>query len=95
MTLDDYKELMKFHLLLSDEDISNMNYAAVDRDGLLCVYGSEPSNENTFNKITKLLSENQWTPREEIDDRMTGRSNFIFIARLSEPEDWKQTLMEL
>jgi len=43
MTLDDYKELMKFHLLLSDKDLSVFTHFAVDSDGSMWGYSDEPT----------------------------------------------------
>jgi len=43
MTIDDYKELMKFHLLLADEDLNDFTHAAVDSDGSLWVYDGAPA----------------------------------------------------
>ena len=42
MTIDEYKELMKFHLLLTNEDLTVYKYAAVSENGELYVYIKAP-----------------------------------------------------
>lgn len=91
MTDDDYKELMLFHIMLSDEDISDYNYAAVDNDGGLFVYGLRPC------KIIRddaPLTKIQWTPREEADG-FSANSNYAVVATLPVPRDWTKTLIKL
>lgn len=49
MSIDDYKELMRFHILLCDEDISEHHYAAVDKNGSIWVYAGIPMcDEDSF-----------------------------------------------
>lgn len=38
MTLDEFKQLMFFEILMSGEDVEKYNYAAVDDDGHVYVY---------------------------------------------------------
>ena len=48
MTLDDFHELMRFHVMMSDYDLSGYTYAAVDEDKHLFIYKAKPElNEGT------------------------------------------------
>jgi len=45
MNIDEYKELIKFHILFSECNLSEYNYAAVDKNGELWVYNNLPTYE--------------------------------------------------
>jgi len=83
MTLDDYKELMKFHLLLTNEDLSGMNYAAVDSDGSLWVYKNIPA--------PTIDDADLW----ELDGYKMNDAKFLDNLPKSYPLDWKDTLITL
>lgn len=89
MTEDDYKELMRFHLLLADADISKMRYAAVDRDGGLHAYAYKPVDLSLREK------DYQWTPREEADNDGATQSSYMFISKLPNLIDWTKTLIKI
>jgi len=91
MTTIEYKELMKFHLLLCDYNIDRFNYAAVDSDGNLYVYGLEPINQKLKNNSFR----SQWTPAEEVADALTSAANFQLITTMTRPLNWKDTLIKL
>lgn len=82
MTDDEYRELMRFHIMLSDDgvDISNYKYAAVDSDGLLCLYATKPFPSKTFNQ-------GEW---DSLDDYYE-----YYSIELPEPPNWKEAIIEL
>lgn len=90
MTEDDYKELMKFHIMLSDYDLSDQRYAAVDPDGGLYTYQKRPS--STYRQAGGNL---MWTPREEVDNINIMTSNYKVIAVLPLPINWTKTLIRI
>lgn len=45
MTEDDYKELIKFHLMFTVKDLSDVNFVAVDFDGWVWGYNEHPTLE--------------------------------------------------
>lgn len=42
MMLEDYRELMRFHILFTKHNIGRFTHAAVDYNGKLFVYDDEP-----------------------------------------------------
>jgi len=90
MNLDEYKELMKFHLLLCDENLIGMNYAAVDEGGALHTYEFEPR----IYQYDPLTHPSGWTPLEETKEAWSS-SNYKFIIWMLDPEDWTKTLIKL
>lgn len=82
MILDNYKELILFHLMFTDEDIHDYSYAAVDGNGDLMVYMREPQ-ISEFN--THL-----WTDGGLRDDGKYG--GYMYLATLPEHVSWKDTL---
>lgn len=82
MNLDDYKELMKFHIMFCDIDLSDFNYAAVDRDGKLHAYLYKPVD------LSEKEKDYQWTLR-------ATQSRYTFISKLPELIDWTKTLIEI
>lgn len=80
MTLDDYKTLMRFHILLCDKDISKYKYASVERNGYMWVYVSPP--------VFGVHLGDRWS-----NDTPHFGKHINFIAVLPAPEDPTQTLI--
>jgi len=99
MTLDEYKELIKFHILTSDINLSIYNYAAVDANGKLHSYECEPMVE-TKKDIHKGYIIDQWIPLHEYNEN-NGIVNdaigteFKFIYNLPSHPQWRETLIKL
>jgi len=52
MNIEEYKALMLYELLMSGDDLSEYNYAAVDHDGLLHAYETQPKVDTIFDDWT-------------------------------------------
>jgi len=87
MNIEEYKELMKFHILLSEFDLSEYNYAAVDGDGDLYVFCACP-----------VLVNNMGDSDDELvwyNDKNNNNSHYKKIVTLSVSPYWKETLIEI
>lgn len=85
MTLDDYKQLMLWHMM--DADLTGYHYASVDGDGKLHLYRYKP--------VIALWGDRIWLPLEEHEN--TGEdSHFAVISQLTSGNvHWKDSLMQL
>lgn len=84
MTIDDYKELMRFYVLMSDKNLSDYKYAATDLSGHMFGYTDSP-----------VAIKEQWVVNVDHESSIIT-SGFILISRLPEPpEDFTQALIEL
>lgn len=81
MTSEDYKMLMRFHLLTTDININGCTYAVVDADGRLYAYAEEPD-------IGSSAVPPQWVA-------LLNTNVFYYIYDMTVPEDWKETLIKL
>lgn len=89
MTLEDYKDLMKFHLFMADFDISEFKYAAVDKDGDLCVFYDRPI--LAINDGDETQSHDIWY----IESINYKSRSYEYITELESSIHWKDTLIEL
>lgn len=83
MTIDEYKELMKFNILLSDIDLEGYKYAAVDDDGEVWVYTHMP-------RIG--ASKVEW---ELTDTEVSKGADYEAVCVMESYDDWQDTLIEL
>lgn len=87
MSEDDYKELMRFHLLFCEQNIDTYDYAAVDSDGHLWVYRELPviKNQEAWVNEDIILS-------TQLIQKMDKHE---LIQKMDKHEDWDKTLIEL
>lgn len=83
MSTDEYKELMKFHILLTDINIEGANYAAVDTDGEMNVFEHKPETHKAISGVNNYY----WV------NSKSGIRSYIGIIEM--PDDARVALVKL
>lgn len=81
MDIEDYKELMRFHILMCSYDLSEYIYAAVDQSGELAVFTNKP---------IALISSKLWSLSQPT---VNSDKRYLEIAKLPPHIEWKNTLI--
>jgi len=79
--LEQYRELIRFHVLTSNEDLTGMTHAAVDEDGGIFVYNKKPLTNDEVGK----LSNNDFWVCDESDTTVIAK--YVSVGKMEIPEE--------
>ena len=82
--LEQYRELIKFHVLTCDKDLTRMTHAAADEDGRIFVYNRAPVPNDTVEN-TVISDFNFWVCDES--DPQNLESIYFAVGKVEVPEE--------